>query len=283
MLAVTGCASLLVSKRKLPLPVPPPNVQTATADELVSRINDQWEKFQSLTATVNIQASHLKTQEGTATDYPTFRANLVLSKPNKLRILGRYPVLQTTMFDLGSDGNNFRLVVPHNNKVYEGLNASKGTSPNWYENLRPDPIFNAMVIRGLEKDDLYSVISQTVTVEDTANKRLIAEPEYVLNIQRQKPNSQELYPVRVIHIHREDLMPYQEDLYDEKGSLETQVIYGGYKDFVGTKYPGTITLRRPLEEYQLIMSLEQVISNPALPDKQFQVNIPEGYTVVEMK
>lgn len=282
-LTTTGCASLFISKRKLPLPVAPPNVQTATADELVSRINEQWEKFQSLTATVDIQASHLKAQEGTATDYPTFRANLVLSKPNKLRVLGRLPVLQTTMFDLGSDGKSFKLVVPHNNKVYEGLNASRGTSPNWYENLRPDPIFNAMVIRGLDKDELYSVISQTVTMEDTGNKRLIAEPEYVLNIQRQKPNSQELRLVRVIYLHREDLMPYEEDLYDEKGNPETQVIYGAYKDFDGTKYPGTITLKRPQEEYQLVMSLEQVISNPILPDNQFEVKIPEGYTVQEMK
>lgn len=285
MLGISGCASLLVSKRQLPRPIAPPNIQTATADELVARINDQWDKFQSLTATVEIQASHLKTQEGTATDYPNFRANLLLSKPNKLRILGRLPVLQTTMFDLGTDGTSFRLVVPHNNKVYEGLNASKGTSPNWYENLRPDPIFNAMVIRGLEKDDLYGVISQTVTMEDTANKRLIAEPEYVLNIQRLKPNSQELFPVRVIHFHREDLMPYQEDLYDEKGSLQTQVIYGAYKDFTGVKYPGTITLKRPLEEYQLVMSVNQVIQNPnpALTDEMFQVKIPEGYTVQEMK
>jgi len=284
-LTTTGCASWFISKRKLPLPVAPPNIQTATADELVSRINDQWDKFQSLTATVEIQASHLKTQEGTATDYPTFRANLLLSKPNKLRVLGRLPLLQTTMFDLGSDGTNFRLAVPHYNKVYEGLNASKGTSPIWYENLRPDPIFNAMVIRGLEKDDLYSVISQTVTMEDTANKRLIAEPEYVLNILRQKLNSQELYPVRVIHIHREDLMPYQEDLYDDKGNLETQVIYGAYKDFSGTKFPGTVTLKRPLEEYQLVMTVDQVILNPSpgLTDEMFYVKIPEGYTVQEMK
>jgi hypothetical protein len=194
-------------------------------------------------------------------------------------------VLQTTMFDLGSDGTNFKLVVPHNNKVYEGLTASKGTSPNWYENLRPDPIFNAMIIRGLEKDDLYSVISQTVTMEDTANKRLLAEPEYVLNIQRQKPNSQALYPVRVVHIHREDLLPYEEDLYDEEGGLQTQVIYGVYKDFQGTKYPGTITLKRPQEEYQLIMSVDQVILNPSptLTDEMFQVKIPEGYTLQEMK
>ena len=283
ILSLTGCASLFISKRKLPVPVAPPNVQSATADELVARLNDQWAKFQSLTATVDILASHLKTKEGEATDYPTFHANLLLRKPEMLRVLGHLPVIQTKMFDLASDGTRFTLVIPPKSVYYQDLNSREGTSPNWYENLRPGPLFDAMVVRGLDKDDLYSVTSQTVTVEDTANKRLLAEPEYVLNIQRQKPNSQELYPVRVVHIHREDLMPYEQDLYDDKGNLETQVIYGPYKGFDSAKYPSTITLKRPQEEYQLVMSVLSLNANPPLTDDQFHEDIPEGYKKLELK
>jgi hypothetical protein len=283
LLSMTGCASWFISKRKLPIPVAPPSVQTATADELAARLNDQWAKFQSLTATVDIQASHLKAKEGVATDYPTFHANLLLRKPEMIRVLGHLPVLQTKMFDLASDGNRFTLVIYPKSIYFEDRNARKGNSPNWYENLRPGPLFDAMVVRGLNKEDLYSVITQTVTVEDTAHKRLLAEPEYVLNIQRQKPNSQELYPVRVIHVHREDLMPYEQDLYDDKGSLETQVIYGPYKDFDGAKYPTTITLKRPQEEYQLIMTVLSLNANPPLTDDQFHEEIPEGYKKQELK
>jgi hypothetical protein len=283
LLSMTGCASWFVSKRKLPIPIAPPSVQTATADDLAARLNDQWAKFQSLTATVDIRASHLKAKEGEATDYPTFHANLLLRKPEMIRVLGHLPVLQTKMFDLASDGTRFTLVIFPKSIYFQDLNARKGNSPNWYENLRPGPLFDAMVVRGLDKDDLYSVISQTVTIEDTANKRLLAEPEYVLNIQRLKPNSQELYPVRVIHIHREDLMPYEQDLYDDKGSLETQVIYGPYKDFDGAKYPSTITLKRPQEEYQLIMTVQSFNANPPLTDDQFHEDIPEGYKKQELK
>jgi hypothetical protein len=283
LLSMTGCASWFVSKRKLPIPVAPPSVQTATADDLAARLNDQWAKFQSLTATVDIRASHLKAKEGEATDYPTFHANLLLRKPEMIRVLGHLPVLQTKMFDLASDGTRFTLVIFPKSIYFQDLNARKGNSPNWYENLRPGPLFDAMVVRGLDKDDLYSVISQTVTIEDTANKRLLAEPEYVLNIQRLKPNSQELYPVRVIHIHREDLMPYEQDLYDDKGSLETQVIYGPCKDFDGAKYPSTITLKRPQEEYQLIMTVQSFNANPPLTDDQFHEDIPEGYKKQELK
>jgi hypothetical protein len=280
---MTGCLSLFTSKRKLPLPVAPSTVQTASADQLVALLNDQWAKFQSLTATVDIQASHLKAKEGVATDYPSFRANLLLRKPNSLRVLGKAPLVQTLMFDLGSDGSRFTLIVPPRNKAYQGLNASKGTSPNWYENLRPDPFFNAMVVRGLDKDELYSVISESITEEDAANKRLLLHPEYELNIVRRKTGSQELYPVRVVHFHREDLLPYEQDLYDDKGTLETQVIYGPYQNFDGTNYPGKITLKRPQDEYQLIMTVERVTANPTLTDDQFQVKIPQGSTIQELK
>ncbi len=280
---VTGCASLFTSKRKLPMPIAPAVVQTASADELVAKLNDQWAKFESLTATVDILASHLKTKEGVATDYPSFRANLLLRKPNSIRILGKAPLVQTPMFDLGSDGTRFTLAVPPKSKAYLGLNASKGTSPNWYENLRPDPLFNAMVVRGLDKEELFSVISESITEEDTANKRLLLRPEYVLNIVRRKADSQELYPVRVVRFHRDDLLPYEQDLYDDKGTLETQVLYGPYQNFEGTSYPGKITLKRPQDEYQLVMTVERVAANPALTDDQFQVKIPPDYAVVELK
>jgi outer membrane lipoprotein-sorting protein len=280
---LSGCASLFVSKRKLLQPIPPPNVQTATADQLVARLNEKWAKFESLTATVDIRASHLKTKEGVATDYPSFRANLLLRKPEMLRIRGNLPVVQTNMFDLASDGNGFTLVVPPKSKAYQGLNSSKGTSANWYENLRPGPLFSAMVVRGLTPDELYSVTSDSSTQEDPASKHLLLHPEYILNVVRRKPDSQELFPVRVVTFRREDLLPYEEDLYDDQGNLETQVLYDSYQNFDGVQYPRMITLKRPLEEYQLVMTVERVTANPPLTDDQFHIAIPSGYAVQDLK
>jgi outer membrane lipoprotein-sorting protein len=57
------------------------------------------------------------------------------------------------------------------------------------------------------------------------------------------------------------------------------VIYGPYQDFDGMKYPGKITLKRPHDEYQLVMTVERVTSNPTLKDDQFQVTIPPGSTI----
>jgi hypothetical protein len=89
--------------------------------------------------------------------------------------------------------------------------------------------------------------------------------------------------VRVVRFHREDLLPYEQDLYDDQGALETQVIYGSYLDFDGVQYPASITLRRPQDEYQLIMTMESVTANPQLKDEQFQVTIPKGTPIQAME
>jgi hypothetical protein len=283
-LALTGCSSFLISHRKLPVPIAPATVQTASADQLAARLNEEWSKFESMTATVEIQASRLKAKEGVATDYPTFRANLLLRKPDMIRVLGHLPIVQTKMFDMASDGKTFTLVIPPKDLAYKGQSNSKGTSPNWYENLRPGPLFDSMVVRGLDPEDLYSVISETITEEDKVSKRLRLEPEYILNIVRRKANSQELYPVRVIHFHREDLLPYQQDMYDDQGTLATQVIYGAYKDFDGTKYPSTVTLKQPLYDYELTMSVVRVAYNTtAVTNEMFQESVPDGYKKIDLK
>ena len=56
---------------------------------------------------------------------------------------------------------------------------------------------------------------------------------------RSKPGSQELEPVRIVIFHREDLLPYQQDLYDADGNLETQVFYSKYTKYGNNLYPGT--------------------------------------------
>jgi outer membrane lipoprotein-sorting protein len=280
--AINGCTWLLVSKRKLPVPVAPTIVQTVTGEELVGRLNSQWIQFESMTAKVDIQASHLQSSQGEATDYPTFRSVVLLRKPGMLRIRGLAPVVQSVLFDLGSNGTSFTLMVPPKSKAYTGLNAGGGKSTTWYENLRPGFLFDAMIVRGLRPDELYSVTAETVTEEDPAKKHLIARPEYVVSIMRRKADTQQLAPVRVIRFHREDLLPYEQDLYDGNGALETQVTYSSYLDFNGVHYPGSITLKRPQDEYQLVIAVETVSTNIPLKDSQFEVNVPEGTPVQKL-
>jgi len=84
----------------------------------------------------------------------------------------------------------------------------------------------------------------------------------------------------VVYFHRDDLEPYQQDIYDADGNLETQVLYEAYQDFEGGKFPSVVTIKRPIDDIQIVLSIERVTENQALPDDQFVVPIPEGDKIV---
>jgi hypothetical protein len=276
-LLLTGC-SFFPTTRKLPMPKAPLVTQTISPEELVSRLNQRWSAINTLTATVEMQPSVSNSKQGVAKDYPSVHGNILLRKPSDLRVLGRY--FGVSVFDMASNGDCFTLSIPHEDKVIKGCGPPKTKSASTWENLRPGFFFDAMLVRGLEPDDQYSVTSETFMVEDAAKKRLLSVPNYILRITRYKPGSQKETPARVVYFHRDDLLPYQQDVYDGEGNPETQVTYSSYQDFEGSKYPSSVTIKRPLEEIQIVLTVDTVHENQPLPNDQFVVQTPAGATVV---
>ncbi len=262
--------------RKLPVPIAPSMVQTVPASALVAKLNSHWDDLKSLSLTVDMRATVTKSRQGEASDYPSIPGIILLRKPEMLRVFGQVPVVRTRLLDMVSDGKNFTLWIPQSNKAIEGpVTESKTKSTNQLENLRPGFFFDSIVVRGLSPGDDYYVTSDTDTMEDAAKKHLYLVPEYLLNVVHRKENSsQELAPVRVIHFHREDLSPYQQDLYDSDGNLETQVIYGRYAEYGDHYYPSTITIKRPLEGLQLVLTVSKVTENLDLKNDTFELQLP---------
>ena len=281
VLLLAGC-SLFPTTRKLPLPKAPQITQSVAPDDLVAQLNQRWDAMNSLTATVEIQATELKNKEGVEKDFPSCRGYIVMQKPKNLRVVGTY--FGVKIFDMTSNGDRFTLLIPSKNKAIEGTSTAEKKSPNPMENLRPDFFFDAMMVHGLPPDDFYSVTADTETIEDAAKKHLIITPEYVLSITRHNAGSRSDTPVRVVTFHRDDLLPYQQDLYDKDGNLETEVFYTKYTDFNGAKYPSMVTIKRPLEGIQLVMTVERVMENPTptLTDSQFEVKIPDGTQIQQL-
>ncbi len=280
LLLSTGC---LFTTRKLPVPRQPGITQTATGDELVQHINERWNALQSLNVTVEIQASVTKSKEGVARDYTSVHGHILMRKPEMLRVLGQLPVIGTRAFDMASDGKTFTLLIPPKGVAYKGSNAHNPKSSTGLENMRPGLFFDAMFVRGLAPEDEYTKTADTDTVEDVTKKHLLIIPEYILSVMRRTPASRELQPLRVIHIHRDDLLPYQQDLYDEHNNLETQIVYGRYADFGDNHYPSTVTIKRPMEQYQVVLTVVKVTENMPLSDDQFQIKIPEGTKIQNLK
>ena len=275
-LLLGGC-SLLPTTRKLPVPKAPAIVQTIAPETLVAQLNQRWDAVHALTATVEIQATELRTNEGVAKDWPSARGFILMRKPSMLRVVGQY--FGVRVFDMASDGKNFILDIPSKSKAIKGSDAVTKKSPNAFENLRPDFFLDAMLVRGVEPAEFVSVAADTETIEDAAKKHLLLTPEYVLSIMRREAGSQVLMPVRVITFHRDDLLPYEQDIYDSEGNLASHVSYSGYQNFDAGMYPSKIVIKRPIEGIRIVLTVVKVAENMTLPDDQFEVKIPAGTNV----
>ncbi len=276
---LSGC-NILPTTRKLPVPKAPEITQTVAPAELIDQLNQRWNSVNALTATVEIQASEIKSNQGVATDFPSCRGYILMRKPDMLRVVGTY--FGVKIFDMAGDGKKFTLYVPSKSKAIEGSYIVEKKSANQLENLRPDFFYDALIVRGLDPDDEYMVTADTDTLEDAKKKHLILFPEYILSIMRHKEGSKELTPVRVVTFHRDDLLPYEQDLYDNKGNLETHVTYSSYVDFGSGKFPSKVMIKRPLEGIQITLTVERVVENIKLRDDQFQIEMTEGTQVQKL-
>jgi outer membrane lipoprotein-sorting protein len=65
--------------------------------------------------------------------------------------------------------------------------------------------------------------------------------------------------------------------------LQTQIFYGNYVQYSAGKYPSKVTIKRPQEGIQIVLNVEAVHENVDLPADEFDVKIPDGVTVRNLK
>jgi hypothetical protein len=254
----------------------------ATVAQLVNGVNDRYAAINSLTATVDFQATTGGARQGKQTDITPFHGYILLRKPAMLRVLALLPVVRTHAFDLASDGKTFRLVIPPKSRAVVGSNTVTRPSTNGLENLRPDIFLDSVLVKSITPERLVYLTSTSETRRD--GKKLVETPEYQLLIGedvQEDPHLQVrvIKPTRVIRFSRLTLLPIGQDIYGEDGGVETHVEYGPYRQFGTEHMPSSIVIQRPRESYQITISVQKVLINQPLPDKQFELEIPPDYKV----
>jgi hypothetical protein len=255
----------------------------ASVVQLVNEVNDRYGAISSLTATVDFQATTGGARQGKQTDITPFHGYILLRKPAMLRVLALLPVVRTHAFDLASDGRTFKLVIPPRSRAIVGTNKVTKPSANALENLRPDIFLDSVLVKSIEPERLVYLTSTSETRRQ--GKKLVETPEYDLHIGEEDPQSTDglkvhvLKPTRVIRFSRLTLLPIGQDIYGDDGGVETHVEYGPYKQFGTAHMPGSIVIQRPREAYQITISVQKVVINQPLPDKQFELEVPRDYKV----
>jgi len=253
----------------------------STQQELIDSISQQAEKIGSLQATVDIDTSAGGIKKGQVTDYKEIRGYVLARKPAMLHMIGLLPIVRTTAFDMVSNGQDFKLWIPPKNRFVMGRNEIQ--APNTaqpMENIRPQNIYDAMLIRPVDPDNEIAVLENGYEILHDAKGRRVLQDDYELVVIRKFDKGWGLS--RKIIFSRTDLKPHRQYIYDEQGKLSTDARYAEYKDYDGVSFPSRIEIKRPEEEYDITLNMLKVEINKALRDDQFTLEQPAGADVVHL-
>jgi outer membrane lipoprotein-sorting protein len=269
----------------------PTVVMRATAQELVTKLNTEFDAVRTLTTTVDVIASVGGGTTGQVTDYRPFHGYIIIEKPRNLRVILQVPVLGSRGMDMVSDGSTFKMVIPIESQALTGKDEVVKPSPKPLENLRPGIFFDSMLIPGVQPNELVSMTESSRVIQPLIRKQpAIQEPDYDLTMLR-KESGYMLGTIRTVHINRITLLPYRQDIFDANGKLSTTATYDGWQKFSYTgadgktgqiDFPTIINIDRPVDQYQLKITVTKVTPNQTLAPDQFELCIPAGDKLRDM-
>jgi hypothetical protein len=247
---------------------------------LIESINQQAEKIRSLQATVDIDTSAGGARKGQVTDYKEIRGYVLARKPAMLHMIGLLPIVRTTAFDMVSNGQEFKVWIPPKNRFVVGRNAVQTHADDPMENIRPQDIYEALLIRPVDPENEIAVLENSFEILHDSKGHRVLQEDYELVVIRKGEQGWALS--RKIVFSRTDLQPHRQYLYDEQGKLATDARYANYKDYDGVSFPSRIEIFRPQEEYDITLNMLKLEMNKPLRDDQFALEQPPGAEVVHL-
>jgi outer membrane lipoprotein-sorting protein len=276
-LPLTGC---LFRSRRVERQLSTAPLKSATQQELVDAIDLQAARIRTLQATVDIDTSVGGANRGKVTDYKEIRGYILARKPAMLRMIGLLPIVRNRAFDMVSDGKEFKLWIPPKNRFIVGRNDVATPNPMQpFENIRPQNIYEALLIRAIDPEEIAVLENGYETVLD-AKRHQYEQPDYEILVVRKGKDG--WFLSRKIIISRTDLEPHRQQIYNEEGTLETDVRYGDYKEYDGIPFPAQTEIERPQEEYDITFNVVRLELNKPLTDEQFELQQPPGAEVVRL-
>jgi len=242
-----------------------PVLLTARAPELVERVAEQFDAIHDLNITVDMTPALGTTEKSRLTEYKDVRGYILFRKPSWIRIIGLYPVVRNTAFDMVSDGLDFKLYVPAQNRFLVGRNTVEKPSTVKLENLRPQHFVEALLVRPLDPSE--KVVLENYTDEDNAF--------YILHVVHEDGGGQ-LVLTRTIWFNRVDLRLARQILLDADGNILTDARYSNWREFDNVPFPGHIEINRPFDEYAVVIDVQKLDINKGVTDDKFVLQQPEG-------
>lgn len=273
-----GC---LFRTRKVEVRVNNEQMLKATLDDLVNRINTEAAKVQTLDAPVNIDTSVGGKTKGVVTDYQQISGYILIRRPNMIRMIGLFPLVRNKAFDMVSDGTEFKLWIPVKNKFYVGHNDVVKPAANPLENLRPQVIYEALLLHAIDPAKDIAVLEYNPVEFDEKTKQVRVLSTYVVDVIRKETDGK-YYLQRKVIFDRQDLIPDHQIFYDKQGSMVTDATYSAFKYFNDVRVPTIIEIKRPQENYDITIAITKATVNGSIKNEQFALEQPPGSQLVDL-
>lgn len=255
----------------------------ATREELLESYNQVARGTKTLNATVVLKPTAGSKYSGVIDEYHEVKAFLLAARPAQIRVIGQAPVIGTTVFDMASDGETFRVSIPSKNKFLVGPVAIERASSKPIENLRPQHLLDALLWPEIRKEE-----SVPLREFNDENARY-----YVLTVLR---GGYQVEVLREIWFDRADLQVSRLLTFGPKGVLLSDVRLADWQPSDAANgqaaspasatpvpsFPHAIRIERPHDDYKLDLQVTKVTLNEEIPAERFKLEQPEGAELVHI-
>ena len=219
-----------------------------------------------MTAIMELEPTAGSVYSGVISQYHDVRAAVLLQSPELIRMQGQAPVVRTSIFDMVSDGKEFKVWIPSKQKFIVGSTQVTRPAKNSLENLRPQHILEALLVPGIDPSSEQYFLNQ---------ERQDAHIYYVLNIVA-RATGDAIKLLRRVWFDASTLELVRVEYYDAQGAVVEDVKYSAYQDYQGVQFPSHIQLDRPDDDYSLGMTVTQATFNQPIPPEKFVLDKPAG-------
>src|SRR5262245_24311592 len=272
-----GCGGGTLSRNTKVTPKERPVALEASREELLDKYNAIASGVKTVNSTVELKTTAGSKYSGLIEEYHEVKAFLLAARPANVRMVGQAPVIGKTIFDMSSDGNEFRVWLPTKNKFLVGQVALERASQKPLENLRPQHLLDALLWQEIRKEE-------TVLMEEFNDENA----RYYVLTELRGGRSTEIY--RKIWFDRADLSIVRLQFFGPRGTLLSDVRYANWQALTDSplpangpaQFPRTVQIYRPHDDYKLDIQITKVVLNGELEAARFELAQPANAELVRV-
>lgn len=249
----------------------------ATAEQLVTRYNQQARAVHSLNARIEIRTETGSAYSGVIDTYRQVNGFVLAQKPSSIRMIGQAPVVSSNIFDMVSDGETFRIFIPPKSKFIVGPTSLERPSGKPLENLRPQHLVDALFWPELPTASAADGSTASTVLFEEFNA--MPERYYILTQVSPGPPAQ---IARKIWFDRADLSVARIETFATGGRLEGDIRYADWQPAGELSYPREIVLSRPHDDYTLNLHITRLALNEEISADRFHLEQPPGVELIHV-